>query len=47
MNHPAELPIRAFLDNAVKGKSIMSDEVIDGVVEDLRAALKETVLRTA
>ena len=40
MNHPAELPIRAFLNNAVKGKATMSDEVIDGVVEDLRAALK-------
>ena len=40
MNHPAELSIRAFLNDAIKGKATMSDAIIEGIVEDMRAALK-------
>ena len=40
MNHPAELSIRAFLNDAIKGKTTMSDDIIEKIVEDMRAALK-------
>lgn len=40
MNHPAELSIRAFLNDAVKGKATMSSDIIEGIVDDMRASLK-------
>jgi hypothetical protein len=40
MNHPAELSIRAYLNDAVKGKATMSDDIIDKVLDDMKESLK-------
>ena len=40
MNHPAELPIHQYLDNATKGKPTMSEETIEQVAQDIKDALK-------
>ena len=40
INHPAELKIHQYLENAANGKSEMSDETIDRVASDIAAALK-------
>ena len=40
MNHPAELPIHQYLDNATKGKTTMSEETIEQVAQDIKDALK-------
>jgi len=40
MNHPAELPIHQYLDNASNGKTTMSDETIEQVAQDIKDALK-------
>jgi len=40
MNHPAELPIHQYLDNASNGKTTMSDETIDRVAQDIKDAMK-------
>lgn len=41
MDHPAELPIRLFLMNAVEGKAHMSEEIIERVADDIKAALNK------
>jgi hypothetical protein len=40
MNHPAELAMHQYMDNAVKGKSTMSDATIKQVADDVADALK-------
>ena len=40
MNHPAELPIHQYLENATKGTSVMSDETIEQVAQDIKDAMK-------
>ncbi len=40
MNHPAELPIHQYLDNASNGKTTMSDETIEQVAQDIKDAMK-------
>lgn len=40
MNHPAELALHQYMDNAVKGKSTMSDATIKQVADDVSDALK-------
>ena len=40
INHPAELKIHQYLENAANGKSEMSDETIDRVASDVADALK-------
>ena len=40
MNHPAELALHQYMDNAVKGKSTMSDATIKQVADDVADALK-------
>ena len=40
MNHPAELAIHQYLENAANGKSSMSDETIDTVAREVAEALK-------
>jgi hypothetical protein len=41
MNHPAELPIHQYLENATKGTSVMSDETIEQVAQDIKDAMKK------
>ena len=40
MNHPAELALHQYLDNAVKGKSSISEETIKQIGDDVMAAAK-------
>ena len=40
MNHPAELALHQYMDNAVKGTSTMSDATIKQVADDVSDALK-------
>ena len=40
MQHPAELAIHQYLENAKDSKTEMSDATIDKVCDDIRAALK-------
>ena len=40
MNHPAELALHQYMENAVKGKSTMSDTTIKQVADDIADALK-------
>lgn len=40
MNHPAELALHQYLQNAVEGKSHISDETIDRIASDIKDALK-------
>ncbi len=40
INHPAELKIHQYLENAANGKSEISDETIDRVSSDIADALK-------
>ena len=40
MNHPAELAIHQYLENAANGRSSMSDETIDTVAREVAEALK-------
>ena len=40
MNHPAELPIHQYLDNASNGKTTISDETIEQVAQDIKDAMK-------
>ena len=40
MNHPAELAIHQYLENAANGRSAMSDETIDTVAREVAEALK-------
>ena len=40
MNHPAELALHQYMENAVKGKSTMSDTTIKQVADDVADALK-------
>ena len=40
MNHPAELPIHQYLENASNGRSTMSDETIEQVAQDIKDAMK-------
>ena len=40
MNHPAELAIHQYLEDAANGKSTMSDETIDTVAREVAEALK-------
>ncbi len=39
MNHPAELKVHQYLSNIRRGDSTLSPEVIEQIVEDIRAAL--------
>lgn len=39
MNHPAELALHQYMDNAVKGKSTMADTTIKQVAADIEEAL--------
>ena len=39
MNHPAELALHQYMDNAVKGKSTMADTTIKQVATDIEDAL--------
>ena len=39
MNHPAELKIHQYLSKVRHGDSTLSDEVVEQIVEDVRAAL--------
>ena len=39
MNHPAELALHQYLEDAVSGKSTMSDKTIDQVASDIKDAL--------
>lgn len=39
MNHPAELALHQYMDNAVKGKSTMADTTIKQVAADIEDAL--------
>ena len=40
MNHPAELAINQYLENATSGKSTMSDETIKQIGADVMDAVK-------
>ena len=40
MNHPAELALHQYMENAVKGKSSMADDTIKQVAADVAFALK-------
>ena len=40
MNHPAELALHQYMENAVKGKSSMADDTIKQVASDVAFALK-------
>ena len=40
MNHPAELALHQYMENAVKGTSIMSDTTIKQVADDVADAIK-------
>ena len=40
MNHPAELALHQYMDNAVKGNSTMSEDTIKQVATDISDALK-------
>ena len=40
MNHPAELALHQYMENAVKGKSSMADDTIKQVASDVADALK-------
>ena len=40
MNHPAELALHQYMEDAVHGKSTMSDKTIDKVAQDVADALK-------
>ena len=40
MNHPAELALHQYMENAVKGKSTMSDDTIEQVADDVADAIK-------
>ena len=39
MNHPAELAVHQYLENAKADATDMSEDTIDKVCEDIRAAL--------
>ena len=39
MNHPAELALHRYMDNAANGKSTMSEETIKQVGQDVMDAL--------
>lgn len=39
MNHPAELKVHQYLSNVRHGDSTLSSEIIEQIVEDIRAAL--------
>jgi len=41
MEHPAELAVHQYMENAVKGDSTMSDETIEQVATDVAEALKK------
>jgi phosphoenolpyruvate-protein kinase (PTS system EI component) len=41
MEHPAELAVHQYMENAVKGYSTMSDETIEQVATDVADALKK------
>ena len=40
MHHPAELALHQYMENAVKGKSAMSDDTIEQVADDVADAIK-------
>ena len=40
MNHPAELALHQYMEDAVSGKTTMSDTTIDQVASDIKDALK-------
>jgi len=40
MHHPAELALHQYMENAVKGKSTMSDDTIEQVADDVADAIK-------
>ena len=40
MNHPAELALHQYMENAVKGKTTMADTTIKQVADDIADALK-------
>tara|TARA_R110000824_G_scaffold69192_5_gene178251 strand:+ start:1502 stop:1804 length:303 start_codon:yes stop_codon:yes gene_type:complete len=40
MNHPAELALHQYMNSAVKGESVMSDDVIQQVADDVSEALQ-------
>ena len=40
MKHPAELALHRYMDDAVNGKSSMSDTTINKIVSDISDALK-------
>ena len=40
MHHPAELALHQYMENAVKGKSTMSDDTIEQVANDVADAIK-------
>jgi len=40
MNHPAELALHQYMNSAVKGESVMSDDVIQQVAGDVSEALQ-------
>jgi hypothetical protein len=39
MNHPAELALHVYMDNATKGKSTMSEDTAKQIAEDVRQAV--------
>lgn len=41
MNHPAELAVYSFLQDAMKGESHMADEIREQVASDIKAALEK------
>ena len=41
MNHPAELALHQYMEDAVSGKTTMSDTTIDQVASDIKDALKK------
>ena len=43
MNHPAELAVHQYLQDAVNGKSVMSDDTIKQVANDALLANSGTI----
>ena len=39
MNHPAELAIHSFLEQAVKGKAEVDQSILDKIADDVKKAV--------
>ena len=44
MKHPAELAVHQYMEDAVQGKSSMSDATIKKVADDISDALKRQLV---